>query len=69
MAVIAAGNKIIGKEEQILALVEQDTRQLWVLANHVYEGKISFTRLFSLIPLQHELALKTLFELSMLHDH
>jgi hypothetical protein len=36
MAVIAAGNKIIGKEKDILGIVTRDIRQLWVLANHIY---------------------------------
>lgn len=36
MAIIASGNKILGKEENILQIVNQDENQLWVLINHIY---------------------------------
>jgi len=36
MAIIAAGNKILGKEEDILKIVDNDENQLWVLVNHIY---------------------------------
>lgn len=35
MAIIVAGNKIIGREQDILGIVEGDPQQLWVLVNHV----------------------------------
>jgi hypothetical protein len=35
MAIVAAGNKILGKEADILQVVEEDSRQLWVLVNHI----------------------------------
>jgi hypothetical protein len=47
MAMIAAGNKILGKEADILKIIELDPKQLWVMINHIYEKKISSTRLFS----------------------
>jgi hypothetical protein len=49
MAVIAAGNKIIGKEVEILKIVENDPQQLWVLINHIYEKKISFKALLKYV--------------------
>lgn len=37
MAMIAAGNKILGKEEDVLSLTkDNNTEFLWVLINHVY---------------------------------
>ena len=37
MAIIAAGNKIIGKEADVLSLIkENDLTFLWVLINHTY---------------------------------
>lgn len=42
MAIVAAGNKILGKEEDVLFLVKDNNPQfLWVLINHAYESKIS----------------------------
>lgn len=42
MAMIAAGNKILGREEDVLELVSHTHGEfLWILINHVYEGKIS----------------------------
>jgi hypothetical protein len=45
--------------------VEKDPRQLWVLANHIYDNKISYRKLFPFLPNQEELAFKTLFELTL----
>lgn len=47
MAIIASGNKILGKEENILEIVNQDENQLWVLINHIYERKINFTTMYN----------------------
>ena len=47
MAIIAAGNKIIGKPQDILKIVEHDEDQLWVLVNHIYDRKICFTNLYT----------------------
>lgn len=65
MAVITAGNKIIGKEQEILNIVKKDPKQLWVLANHIYDNKISYRQLFPFILAYEELAFKTLFELTL----
>jgi hypothetical protein len=49
MAIVAAGNKILGKEEDILNIVCMDQDHLWVLINHVYERKVCFTHLFKFL--------------------
>jgi len=49
MAIIAAGNKIIGKPQDILKIVEHDEDQLWVLVNHIYDRKICFTNLYKFL--------------------
>lgn len=36
MAVIAAGNRNIGREKDILAMVEEDEGNIWVLFNHIF---------------------------------
>ena len=42
MAIVAAGNKILGQEDDILGLLRDgNTEFLWVLINHTYENKIS----------------------------
>lgn len=64
MATIAAGNKILGKEKDILALVQQDPRQLWILANHIYEKKISYKKMMPFLQMEHIVAFQTLYELS-----
>lgn len=64
MAVIAAGNKIIGKETDIIKIVDADARQLWVLINHIYDKKISFKTLMKYIPGKYEIVFKTLYELT-----
>jgi hypothetical protein len=64
MAVIAAGNKVIGREQDIIKIVETDPKQLWVLVNHIYDKKISFKPLLKYLPDSHEIVFKTLYELS-----
>ncbi len=64
MAVIAAGNRVIGREQDVLRIVENDPRQLWVLINHIYDKKVSFRPLLKYILDGHELAFKTLYELT-----
>jgi hypothetical protein len=49
MAIIAAGNRIIGKQDEILGLAEEDEGNLWVLFNHVISEKISYQRLLPYI--------------------
>lgn len=64
MAVIAAGNKVIGREQDILKIVETDPKQLWVMVNHIYDKKISFKPLLKYLPGNHEIVFKTFYELS-----
>jgi hypothetical protein len=64
MAVIAAGNKVIGRESDILKIVEADPRQLWVLINHIYDKKVSFKPLLKYLEGDHEIVFKTLYELT-----
>ena len=33
---MAAGNRSLGKEEDIKRIVEEDHNQLWVLTNHIF---------------------------------
>ena len=61
MATIAAGNKILGREKDILNLVHNSPQDLWVLVNHVYENKISCKHLFPYVIGKHELAFKALY--------
>ena len=49
MAIIAAGNKILGKPDDIERIVDQNDDQLWVLINHIYERKINFTSLYKFL--------------------
>ena len=42
MAIVAAGNHILGKERDVLSLVEEDNSTLWVLFNHVTAQQISY---------------------------
>lgn len=46
MAAIIAGNLIIGKEPEILEIINQNPSYLWLLVNHVYERQISFKHIF-----------------------
>ena len=48
-----------------MSIVERDPKQLWVLANHVYDNKISFRHLFPYLAAFEELAFKALFELTL----
>jgi hypothetical protein len=53
MAVMAAGNKIIGRESEIMRIVERDPNQLWILINHIYEKKISLRVLLQFLGSYH----------------
>lgn len=64
MAIIASGNKIIGKESDIIVIVESDFKQMWVLINHIYAKNISFKKLFKYISREDETIYKTLYELT-----
>lgn len=61
MAMIAAGNKILGKEKEIERIVEIDPKQMWVIINHIYERKISSTHLFKYLKDNNEIAFRSLF--------
>jgi hypothetical protein len=49
MAVVAAGNRILGREKDVVAMVEEDEGTLWVLFNHVFSEKISYQALLPYI--------------------
>ena len=49
MAIIAAGNRIIGKQDEILGLAEEEEGNLWVLFNHVISEKICYQKLLPYI--------------------
>lgn len=68
MAIVAAGNKILGKEADICRVVEEDSRQLWVLLNHIQEHRIPATKLFPFLKQHNEFAFKSVFELTMLSE-
>lgn len=64
MAIIVTGNKILGKDEDILNIVSNDTSQLWVLVNHVLERKISFEYLFKFLDEENTIILCTIYEMT-----
>ena len=68
MAMIAAGNKILGKEKDIERIVEIDPKQMWVLINHIYERKISSVILFRYLKDNNEIVFRSLFEMSNSND-
>lgn len=68
MAMIAAGNKILGKEKDIEKIVALDSKQMWVLINHIYERKISSSRLFNYLNDSNEIVFRSLFEMSNSND-
>ena len=62
---MAAGNKILGKQEDVLKLVgESNLECLWVLINHTYENKIHSRYMLPFLLAKHELAFKTFSELT-----
>ena len=65
MAIVAAGNKIIGKQQDVLDLVGQTNFDcLWVLINHTYENKIHCRYMLPFLLAKKELAFKTFSELT-----
>ena len=70
MAIVAAGNKILGKEEDILGLLQDNnTEYLWVLINHTYESRISSRYMMPFFLAKKDLAFKTFSELTgNMHD-
>jgi hypothetical protein len=68
MAMIAAGNKILGKEKDIEKIVELDPKQMWVMINHIYERKISSSHLFKYLKDNNEIVFRSLFEMSNSND-
>ena len=65
---IAAGNKILGKEKDIEKIVELDPKQMWVIINHIYERKISSSLLFKYLKDNNEIVFRSLFEMSNSND-
>jgi hypothetical protein len=61
MAIIAAGNHIIGREKDILALVEENITSLWVLFNHIFSEKISYKALLPFILKSSEIAYQAFY--------
>lgn len=64
MAIVAAGNHIIGKEKDVLSLVEEDNTALWVLFNHATAQKISYKALLPYILKGHKLAFEFFYNVS-----
>jgi len=64
MAKIAAGNHIIGKEKDVLSLVEEDNTALWVLFNHATAQKISYKALLPYILKGCKLAFEFFYNVS-----
>jgi hypothetical protein len=69
MAVVAAGNRIIGKEKDVLFMVEQDEDAIWVLFNHVFSEKISYQALLPYIKKVNPVAFRAFYELSNVNGH
>lgn len=68
MAMIAAGNKILGKEKDIEKIVQLDPKQMWVIINHIYERKIHSSNLFQYLSDNNEIVFRSLFEMSNSND-
>lgn len=64
MAVIAAGNRILGREKEVVGMVEEDEGALWVLFNHVFSEKISYQTLLPYVLKVHPVAFRAFYELS-----
>jgi hypothetical protein len=69
MAVIAAGNLVIGQEQEVLEMVKEDEEAVWVLLNHVLNEKISYQALLPYILRFNLRAIRTFYELSNDHRH
>ena len=51
-----------------MKIINEDEDQLWVLVNHIYEKKISFTHLYPFLKRgNNEIAYRTIFEMSNNH--
>ncbi len=68
MCTIAAGNKIIGRQKQIQKMVSVDSKQMWVLINHIYEHKIGLTHIFNYLKDYNQIIYKSIFEMSNTND-
>lgn len=64
MAIVAAGNHILGKERDVLQLVEEDNSSLWVLFNHVTAQKISYKAFLPFIIRGDKLAFEYFYNIS-----
>jgi hypothetical protein len=66
LAVVAAGNKVIGSEEDVLGLLTMvKLEALWVLVNHTYEQKISSRHLLPFLLAREEIAFLAFSELTL----
>jgi hypothetical protein len=64
MAIVAAGNHILGKERDVLSLVEEDNSTLWVLFNHVAAQQISYKAFLPYIIKGNKLAFEYFYNIS-----
>lgn len=69
MALIAAGNHIIGKEKDILTIAEGNITDIWVLFNHIFSEKISYEALLPYVIKGSEVAFRALYEFSNITGH
>lgn len=69
MAIIAAGNRVIGREKDILGLVEEEEGSLWVLFNHIFSEKISYQALLPYILRVNQVAFHAFYEFSNIKGH
>lgn len=69
MALIAAGNHIIGKEKDILTIAEGNISDIWVLFNHILSDKISYEALLPFVIKGSEVAFRALYEFSNTTGH
>ena len=64
MAVIAAGNRILGREKDVVWMVEEDEGALWVLFNHVISEKASYQALLPYVLKVNPVAFRAFYEFS-----
>lgn len=64
VAIIAAGNKILGKPQQIMDIVKENETMIWVLINHIYERKIMSSALYEYLKKGLPMAYRTVFEMT-----
>ena len=69
MAVISAGNRVIGREKDIMELVNKSPEAVWVLCNHVIYERIHFKHLFPYLVNGVEFAYRIVYLLSNISKH